>query len=96
MQNLVYTMLDVFDATKDLHQTLKAKEQREYEQRLRSKGYPGSRGVEFVKDSELDGEEAIMMDKAAVRRQFERGLREVGPQFATGDGKLLSESYKSR
>jgi hypothetical protein len=87
MQNLVYTMLDVFDATRDLHQTLSMKEQRDYELRLRAKGYPNSRGIEFVKDSELSGEEAIMMDKTAVKRQFETGLREVGPQFAIGDGK---------
>jgi hypothetical protein len=79
-------MLDVFDATKDLHQTLKAKEQRDHELRLRSKGYSNSRGIEFVKDSELTGEEAIMMDRTALKRQFEIGLREVGPQFAIGDG----------
>ena len=94
MQNLVYTMLDVFDATRDLHQTLSMKEQRDYELRLRAKGHPSSRGLEFVKDGDLSGEEAIMMDKTALKRQFEAGLRAVGPQFAIGDGKPRVDSWE--
>jgi hypothetical protein len=95
MQDLVHTMLDVFDAARDLHQTLSIKEQRDHELRLRAKGYPSSRGIEFVKDSDVSGEEAIMMDKTALKRQFETGLREIGPQFAIGDGKSWSELQRA-
>jgi hypothetical protein len=75
MQNLVYTMLDVFDATKDLHQTLTIKDQREYELRLRSKGYSSTKGLEFVRDGELTGEEAIMMDLRRVSGKLAHNLQ---------------------
>jgi len=83
---LVYTLLDVFDATRDLYHTLTVKEKRDYEQTLRSKGYPGSRRIEYVKDEELGSDEAIVMDKAAVTRQFELGHERLGTEFAKGDG----------
>ncbi|KAF2132413.1 hypothetical protein P153DRAFT_311407 [Dothidotthia symphoricarpi CBS 119687] len=85
VQALVYTLLDVFDATRDLHQTLRVKEKREYEQSLRAKGYPSSRRIEYVEDDEFDGDEAIVMDKAAIKRQYELGCQEIGTQFAVGD-----------
>ena len=86
MQALVYTLLDVFDATRDLYQTLTIKEQRDYEQNLRSKGYPVSRRIEYVNDEKLGSDEAIAMDKEAVTRQFEVGYQAVGAEFAMGDG----------
>ncbi|KAI8937686.1 hypothetical protein NX059_005387 [Plenodomus lindquistii] len=85
VQALVYTLFEVFDATKDLYQTLANKEQREYEETLRSKGYPSSRRVEYVKDETRGSDEGISMDKAAVKRQFEVGYSTVGADFAIGD-----------
>ncbi|KAF2856926.1 hypothetical protein T440DRAFT_463138 [Plenodomus tracheiphilus IPT5] len=85
VQALVHTLFDVFDATKDLYQTLTIKEQRDYEESLRSKGYPSSRRIEYVKDETLDSEEGIIMDKAAVKRQFEIGTSTLGAEFAIGD-----------
>ena len=89
VQSLVYTLLDVFDATRDLHQTLKAKEKRDYEQSLRSRGYPVGRRFDIVDEKDDGGDESLVMDKAAVNRQFELGLREIGPTFAVGDGKIV-------
>jgi hypothetical protein len=89
VQALVYRLLDVFDATRDLHQTLKVKEKRDYELSLRSKGYPPSRRIEYVEDESLGKDEDLVMDKAAVTRQFEIGLQKVGAQFAVGDGKIV-------
>lgn len=86
VQALVYTLLDVFDAARDLHQTLRHKEKRDYEQKLKSKGYPQSRRIEYVEDGELSTDESIVMDKAAVTRQFETGYQDIGAQFAIGDG----------
>jgi hypothetical protein len=86
LQALVYTLLDVFDATRDLYQTLTKKEQRDYEQNLRSKGYPVSRRIEYVKDERLGSDETIGMDTAAVTRQFEVGYQALGIGFAIGDG----------
>ncbi|KAH6518189.1 hypothetical protein HBI81_176050 [Parastagonospora nodorum] len=85
VQALVYTLLGVFDATRDLFQTLKAKEQRDYESSLRSKGYPASRRVEYVEDENLGRDEDLVMDKAAVTRQFEIGFQKIGALFAVGD-----------
>ncbi|KAF1940493.1 hypothetical protein EJ02DRAFT_423930 [Clathrospora elynae] len=82
---LIYTLLDVFDATRDLHQTLTIKEQRDYEQSLRSKGYPASRRIEYVKDERLGSDEDIVMDKAAVMRRFVDGVHALGAEFAEGD-----------
>ena len=90
VQALVYTLLEVFDATRDLYQTLKVKEKRDYELSLRSKGYPTSRRIEYVEDGILGKDEDLVMDKAAVTRQFEIGFQRVGSQFAVGDGKSLS------
>lgn len=90
MQALVYTLLDVFDATRDIFQTLQVKEKRDYESSLRSKGYPTSRRLEFVEDDQLGKEEDLLMDKAAVTRQFEIGFQKVGAQFAIGDSMLRS------
>lgn len=85
VQALVYTLFDVFDATKDLFQTLTIKEQRDYEDSLRSKGYPSSRRVEYVQDETLGSEKGIAMDKAAVKRQFEIGYSKLGAEFVIGD-----------
>ncbi|KAF1958685.1 hypothetical protein CC80DRAFT_407659 [Byssothecium circinans] len=85
VQSLVYTLFDVFDATRDLYQTLRAKDKRDYEQSLRSRGYPAGRRSEYVNEEDLSGDESLVMDKAAVNRQFELGLREVGQDFAVGD-----------
>jgi hypothetical protein len=82
----VYTLLDVFDATRDLLQTLKVKEKRDYELNLRSKGYPTTRRIEYVEDETLGKDEDLVMDKAAVTRQFEIGFQKAGVQFAIGDG----------
>ena len=86
VQGLVFTLLDVFDATRDLYQTLTVKEQRDYEQSLRAKGYPSTRRIEYVQDEALGSDEAILMDKAAVKRQFEIGTQALGVDFAIGDG----------
>jgi hypothetical protein len=88
VQALVYTLLDVFDATRDLYETLTVKEQRDYEQNLRSKGYPASRRIEYVNDERLGSDEAIVTDKAVVTRQFDIGYQTMGAEFAMGDGKL--------
>ena len=89
MQALVYTLQDVLDAARDLHQTLRHKEKRDLELKLRSKGYPESRRIEYVEDDELGTDESIVLDKAAVTRQFEIGFQDIGGQFAIGDGILL-------
>lgn len=85
VQALVYTLLDVFDATRDLFQTLKVKEKRDYELTLRSKGYPATRRIEYVEDETLGRDEDLVMDKAAVTRQFKIGFQKTGVQFAIGD-----------
>ncbi|CAN9226295.1 unnamed protein product [Alternaria alternata] len=85
VQALVDTLLDVFDATRDLYETLTVKEQRDYEQNLRSKGYPASRRIEYVKDERLGSDEAIVTDKAVVTRQFDIGYQTIGVEFAEGD-----------
>jgi hypothetical protein len=84
----VCTLLGVFDATRDLFQTLKVKEQRDYELSLRSKGYPTTRRIEYVEDESSGKDEDLVMDKAAVTRQFEIGFQKIGAQFAVGDGEL--------
>lgn len=83
----MYTLLDVFDATRDLHETLTTKEKRDYELQLRSKGYPSSRKLEFIDDNAANGNRAILTDKLALLRRYEDGLRDVGSDFAVGDGK---------
>ena len=90
MQALVCTLLDVFEATRDLYRTLTTKEQREYEQNLRAKGYPVSRRVEYVNDERLGSDEAFVTDKAAVTRQFDIGYQALGAEFAMGDGMHFS------
>jgi hypothetical protein len=84
----VYTLLDVFDATRDLYETLTVKEQRDYEQNLRSKGYPASRRIAYVNDERLGSDEAIVTDKAVVTRQFDIGFKTLGEGFAQGDGRF--------
>jgi hypothetical protein len=86
VQALVYTLLDVFDAARDTYQTLSAKEKRDYEQTLRSKGYPTSRRIEYIEESLAD-DGSIVLDKAAVTRQFEIGYQTIGAHFAVGDSK---------
>ncbi|KAJ6196718.1 hypothetical protein J3E72DRAFT_46586 [Bipolaris maydis] len=81
VQSLVYILSGVFDATRDLYRTLSLKEQREYEQSLRSY----SRRSEYVSDERLGSEEAIMTDKATMVRQFEIGYHAMGTEFAMGD-----------
>jgi hypothetical protein len=65
---------------------LRAKDKRDHEQALRSRGYPSGRKIEYV-DEEDSEEESLVMDKAAVTRQFDIGFNELGLQFAVGDGK---------
>lgn len=89
VQALVYTLLDVFDASRDLHQTLRAKEKRDYEQNLRSRGYPSGRKFDYVDDEDAKGDESLVLDKAAVTRQYENGLQDVGARFSIGDGVLI-------
>ena len=89
MQSLVHNLLDVFEATRDLYSTLKNKEKRDLERNLRSNGYPASRSVKYVEDEEFGSDEAIVMDKAAVTRQFEIGYQTLGSDFAVGDGMRL-------
>lgn len=83
----MYTLLEVFDATRDLYETLTKKDKRDHEQHLRSKGYPNSRKLEFIDDSGANGNRAILTDKLALLRRYEDGLRDVGSEFAVGDGK---------
>lgn len=90
MQALVCTLLDVFGATRDLYRTLTTKEQRDYEQNLRAKGYPVSRRIEYVNDERLGSDEAFATDKAAVTRQFDIGYQALGAEFAMGDGMHFS------
>lgn len=89
MQALVYTLLDVFDASRDLHQTLRAKEKRDHEQNLRAKGYPSRGKLDYLDELDSSGNDSLMQDKAAVTRQFEIGFQEVGAQFAVGDGEFV-------
>ncbi|KAF3046714.1 hypothetical protein E8E11_007524 [Didymella keratinophila] len=85
LQGIVYTLLEVFDATRDLYQTLTNKDKRDLEQKLRSNGYPSSRKLEFIDDAEVNGTRAILTDKLALLRRYEDGLRDAGPTFAVGD-----------
>lgn len=85
----MFTLYEAFDATRDLYETLAVKERRDYEQSLRSKGYPSSRRIEYVKDDELGSDAAIALDKAAVKRQFEIGFEMLDAEFANGDGKFF-------
>jgi hypothetical protein len=39
-----------------------------------------------VDEDDVRGDESLVLDKAAVTRQFEIGFQEVGAQFAVGDG----------
>ena len=80
----MYALLEVFDATKDLYEALTNKDKRDHEQQLRSKGYP--RKLEFIDDTGANGTRAILTDKLALLRRYEDGLRDVGPEFAAGDG----------
>jgi hypothetical protein len=92
VQTLVSTLLDVFDASRDLYQTLRTKEKRDYEHSLRSRGYPSGRKFDYVEDEDTGGDKSLVMDKAAVTRQFEIGLQDVGTTFAVGDGMFGSRS----
>ncbi|KAF1934052.1 uncharacterized protein M421DRAFT_111689 [Didymella exigua CBS 183.55] len=85
LQGVVFTLLEVFDAARDLYQTLTNKEKKDLEKKLRSKGYPSSRKLEVIDDTEVDGNRAILTDKLALLRRYEDGLRDVGPAFAVGD-----------
>jgi hypothetical protein len=90
VQALVYTLSDAFDAATDLYETLKIKERRDYEQSLRSKGYPSSRRIKYVDDGSFGKDEDPVLDKAAVTRQFEVGYRSYGERFAVGDGQYCA------
>jgi hypothetical protein len=79
----------VFDATRDLYNTLRNKEKRDYESSLRSKGYPDSRRIEYIDEDDFGSDEGIVIDKAAVKRQFDDGLQDIGSQFAIGDGEMV-------
>jgi hypothetical protein len=78
VQALLYTLLNVFDAARDVHQTLSTKEKRDFEQ--------CSRRIEYVEEDGLASDAGIVMDKAAVMRQFEIGYETLGVEFAVGDG----------
>ena len=82
----MFSLLDVFDAARDLYNTVRNKEKRDYEKSLRLRGYPESKIGEELEDYELGNNEDIDMDKAAVTREFERGLDDVGTPFSIGDG----------
>lgn len=84
-QALVYTLLDVFDATRDTLITLRKKEIRDREDRLRARGYPESRRIEYVDEESLGSDEGVVLDKSAVTREFELGFQGIGAQFAIGD-----------
>ena len=91
----MYTLLDVFDATRDLYQTLTNKDKRELELHLRAKGYSGSsRQLNYVDDAGASGKRGILTDKLAVLKRFEDGLRDVGDGFAVGDGESLLYEYE--
>lgn len=54
-----------------------------------------------MEDGTLGSDEAIVMDKAAVTRQFEIGYQVLGAEFAKGDSKssciyLISVSMYAR
>ncbi|KAF2743646.1 hypothetical protein M011DRAFT_480588 [Sporormia fimetaria CBS 119925] len=83
IQSLVHSLLDVFDAARDLVHTLHNKSRRDLETSLRSNGYPASRKIEYV--DEGAGEESIVLHRAAVKKQFDVGFYDVGAQFAVGD-----------
>lgn len=85
VQSLVFTLVDVLDATRDLYITLRNKEERDRERDFRERGYCDVRSPEYAED---DSDECIVLDKAALTRQFEIGVDEIGPQFAIGDGML--------
>lgn len=85
VQSLVYTLVDVLDATRDLYITLRNKEERDRERDFKARGYCDVRSSEYV-DGEDASDESIVLDKAAVTRHFEIGVEEIGPQFAIGDG----------
>ncbi|KAF3000776.1 hypothetical protein E8E13_005190 [Curvularia kusanoi] len=85
LQSIVYTLLDVFDATRDLYQTLTAKDKREVEFQMRAKGFSGTRQLEYLDDAEVSGKRGILTDKLAVLRRYEDGLRDAGDGFAIGD-----------
>jgi hypothetical protein len=84
VQALVHTLLDVFDATRDLYNTLKSKERRD-----RARGYIDSRSSSHS-DDDLPSDEGIVLDKAAVTRQFDIALADIGAPFAVGDGMLTA------
>jgi hypothetical protein len=90
VQALVYALSDAFDTATDLYQTLKIKERRDYEQSLRSKGYPSSRRIEYVDDRSFGKDEDPALDKAVVTRQFEIGYRTYGERYAVGDGQYYA------
>lgn len=85
VEALVYTLYDSCDAARDLYQTLKIKEKRDYEQSLRSKGYPSSRRIEFVDDESFGKDANFALEKVAITQQFEVGYRKYGEQFLVGD-----------
>lgn len=83
-QALVYTLLDVFDATRDTLITLRQKEKRDKEDYLRANGYLDSRRSEYT-DEEFGSDDGVVLDKNAVTREFEIGFQDIGAQFAVGD-----------
>lgn len=84
-QAILYTLLDVFDAARDLYQTLTIKDKRDC---ARAKGYVSSRKIDIVDDVAENGTRGILTDKLAVLKRYEDGLRGVGEEFAIGDGGL--------
>jgi hypothetical protein len=85
IEGLVYTLLDVFDATRDLYKTLRIKERRDHEDIKRRKGYPPSPPGDHLDEETAAGNASIVLDKAAVKREFSNGVDALGPQFAVGD-----------
>jgi len=86
VESLAYTLLEVLNATRDLYKTLRIKEKRDHETLERSKGYPPSPVSDHLDDDAAAGNASIVLDKAAVKREFDHGMDTLGPPFAVGDG----------
>ncbi|KAF2807427.1 uncharacterized protein BDZ99DRAFT_573256 [Mytilinidion resinicola] len=87
IESLLHTLLETFTATRDLHKTLRIKEKRDHEAIKTLKGYPESRRNYYVDSDGMDeaGENAISLDKSAVKREFQRGYSDLGHRYAMGD-----------
>ncbi|KAF2199024.1 hypothetical protein GQ43DRAFT_465140 [Delitschia confertaspora ATCC 74209] len=96
VEALVYSLLEAFDATRDLYKTLRIKEKRDHEELKRLKGYPESPISDHLDDDAAAGNASIVLDKAAVKHEFSNGFDSLGPPFAVGDvaSKILSAHFQ--